>query len=311
MRLQNKVGIVTAAASGMGRAGALRFAREGAAVGVADIDQAGVEAVVREITSSGGRALALVGDLRTDDFARDIVKRTANAFGGIDFVWNHVGHPGPAAIEGIEMADFELAMDLNLRTVLVTTEAAIPEMRVRGGGALLFTASTSGLVGSQFSPVYSMVKFGVVGFVRALAKRLAPDKIRVNAICPGPIDTPMLRVFVARPDQQQAPGEEDKEALIVRRSQQVPMRRTGKPEEIANAALFLLSDEASFVSGRRWRCDRVEPNYARTRSADACSEGRSNSVSRPRNAGSIPQIQTTTIWIPKSPIMKHSTPATP
>jgi len=249
MRLENKIGIVTAAASGMGRAGALRFAREGAAVGVADLDAAGAQKVVDEITAAGGRAIALAGDLRTDDFAREIVRRTANAFGGLDFVWNHVGHPGPAAIEGIDMADYELAMDLNLRTVLVTTEAAIPEMRARGGGALLFTASTSGLVGSQFSPVYSMAKFGIVGFVRALAKRLAPDKIRVNAVCPGPIDTPMLRVFVARPDQQQAPGDEDKEALIVRRSQQVPMRRTGQPEEIANAALFLLSDEASFVSG--------------------------------------------------------------
>src|SRR5947208_3145031 len=86
MRLENKIGIVTAAASGMGRAGALRFAREGAAVGVADMDQVGVEAVVQEITSAGGRALPLVGDLRTDDFARDIVKRTANAFGGLDFV---------------------------------------------------------------------------------------------------------------------------------------------------------------------------------------------------------------------------------
>ena len=249
MRLQNKIGIVTAAASGMGRAGALRFAKEGAAVGVVDIDEKGVAAVVQEITGAGGRALGIVGDLRQDDFARDIVKRTANAFGGLDFVWDHVGHPGPAAIEGIDMKDFELAIDLNLRTILVTTEAAIPELRARGGGALLFTASTSGLVGSAFSPVYSMAKFGVVGFVRSLAKRLAGDKIRVNAICPGPIDTPMLRVFVARPDQQQQPGEEDKEALIVRRAQQVPMRRTGKPEEIANAALFLLSDEASFVSG--------------------------------------------------------------
>lgn len=249
MRLQGKIGIVTAAASGMGRAGALRFAQEGAAVGVADIDAAGVAAVVRDIAAAGGRALALVGDLRQDDFARDIVRRTAGTFGGLDFVWNHVGHPGPAAIEGIDMADFELALDLNLRTILVTTEAAIPELRARGGGALLFTASTSGLVGSQFSPVYSMAKFGVVGFVRALAKRLAPDGIRVNAICPGPIDTPMLRVFVARPDQQQAPGDHDKEALIVRRSQQIPMRRTGKPEEIASAALFLVSDEASFVSG--------------------------------------------------------------
>ena len=248
MRLQNKIGIVTAAGSGMGRAGALRFAREGAAVGVADIDQGRVEAVVAEITAGGGRALALVGDLRQDAFARDIVKRTANAFGGLDFVWNHVGHPGPAAIEGIDMADYESAIDLNLRTVLVTTEAAIPEIRVRGGGSLLYTASTSGIQGSAFSPVYSMAKFGVVGFVRSLAKRLAPEKIRVNAICPGPIDTPMLRVFVARPDQQRTAGQ-DKEALVQLRGRQNPMGRTGKPEEIASAALFLLSDEASFVSG--------------------------------------------------------------
>jgi NAD(P)-dependent dehydrogenase (short-subunit alcohol dehydrogenase family) len=247
MRLENKIGIVTAAASGMGRAGALRFAREGASVGVVDIDEKGVDRVVAEITAAGGKAIGIPGDLRQDSFARDIVRRTANQFGGLDFVWNHVGHPGPAAIEGIDMDDFELAIDLNLRTVLVTTEAAIPEMRARGGGALLYTASTSGLVGSGFSPVYSMAKFGVVGFVRALAKRLAQDKIRANAICPGPIDTPMLRVFVSRPDQQSPT--QDKEALIVQRSQQIPMKRTGKPEEIANAALFLLSDEASFVSG--------------------------------------------------------------
>ena len=204
--------------------------------------------MVGEITAADGRAHALVGDLRQDDFARVIVRRTAKAFGGFDFVWNHVGHPGPASVEGVDMADFDIAIGLNLRTVLVTTEAAIPEMRARGGGALLYTASTSGLVGSAFSPVYSMAKFGVVGFVRSLAKRLAPDHIRVNAICPGPIDTPMLRVFVARPDQQRAGGQE-KEALVLARGRQNPMGRTGTPEEIANAALFLISDEASFVSG--------------------------------------------------------------
>jgi len=248
MRLENKIGIVTAAASGMGRAGALRFAREGAAVGVVDIDAAGVEAVVGEIAAAGGKALPLVGDLSDDDFPRAIVRRTASAFGGLDFVWNHVGHPGPASVEGIDMADFDIAIGLNLRSVLLTTEAAIPELRARGGGALLYTASTSGLVGSAFSPVYSMAKFGVVGFVRSLAKRLAPEKIRVNAICPGPIDTPMLRVFVARPDQQRTAGE-DKEALVQMRGRQNPMGRTGRPEEIANAALFLISDEASFVSG--------------------------------------------------------------
>jgi NAD(P)-dependent dehydrogenase (short-subunit alcohol dehydrogenase family) len=248
MRLENKIGIVTAAASGMGRAGALRFAREGAAVAVVDLDRAGAETVAGQITAAGGRAIALAGDLMQDDFARSIVRQTANTFGGLDFVWNHVGHPGPASVEGIDMADFDVAIGLNLRSVLVTTEAAIPEIRARGGGALLYTASTSGLVGSAFSPVYSMAKFGVVGFVRSLAKRLAPEKIRVNAICPGPIDTPMLRVFVARPDQQRTAGM-DKEQLMQQRGRQNPMGRTGRPEEIANAALFLLSDEASFVSG--------------------------------------------------------------
>jgi NAD(P)-dependent dehydrogenase (short-subunit alcohol dehydrogenase family) len=248
MRLKDKVGIVTAAGSGMGRAGALRFAREGACVGVVDIDEKSVKAVVSEITAAGGKAKGIVADLRKDAEAKRIVKETANAFGGLDFVWNHLGHPGPASVEGLDMADFELAIDLNLRSQIVTTEAALPELRARGGGSLLFTASTSGLQGSQFSPIYSAVKFGVVGFVRALAKRVAKDGIRVNAICPGATDTPMLRVFVARPDQQSTRGM-DPEQLVRQRGGQNAMGRPGRPEEMANAALFLLSDEASFVTG--------------------------------------------------------------
>lgn len=248
MRLLNKIGIVTAAASGMGRAGALRFAREGAAVAVVDLDPDGTEAVARQITDAGGRALALSGDLTDDGFARDIVRQTARHFGGLDFVWNHVGTPGPASVEGIDWQDFDFAMNLNVRSVLVTTEAALPELRARGGGSILFTASTSGLVGSQFSPVYNVAKFGIVGLVRGLAKRYGHENIRINAVCPGPIDSPMLRVFVARPDSQLPPGETP-ESLVVKRGGQNPMRRVGQPEEVANAALFLLSDEASFVNG--------------------------------------------------------------
>jgi NAD(P)-dependent dehydrogenase (short-subunit alcohol dehydrogenase family) len=248
MRLAGKIGIVTAGASGMGRAGALRFAKEGASVAVVDLDAEHAEAVAGEIRAAGGKAVALAGDLTQDAFAKEIVGRTVAEFGNLDFVWNHVGHPAPASIEGIDMADFALAMDLNCRSVLVTTEAAIPILRARRGGSLLFTSSISGLTGSPNSPVYSMAKFGVVGFVRSLAKRLAPDHIRVNAICPGPIDTPMLRTFVLRPDQQ-APAGKDVEALVTDRTARVPFGRPGKPEEIANAALFLISDEASYISG--------------------------------------------------------------
>ena len=254
MRMKDKIGLITAGASGMGRAGALRFAQEGAAVGVVDIDEADVAAVVDEIRRAGGKAHGIVADLKNDADSRRIVGETARAFGGLDFVWNHVGHPGPAAFEGLDLAEWDNAVALNLRTVLVTTEAAIPEMRARGGGALLFTASTSGISGSQFSPVYSAVKHGVVGLVRGLAKRYAKEGIRVNAICPGPIDTPMLRVFVARPDQQATLGM-DKEELVKKRAYQTPMGRPGQAHEVANAALFLLSDEASFVTGAHLTVD--------------------------------------------------------
>jgi len=248
MRLPNKIGIVTAAGSGMGRAGAIRFAQEGASVAVVDLNADAAQAVVKTITDAGGKAIALSGDLTDDNFARDIVHQTVRAFGGLDFVWNHVGHPGPAAIEGIEWKDYDLAMNLNVRTVMVTTVAALPEMRARGGGALLYTASTSGLTGSQFSPVYNIAKFGIVGLVHGLSKRYAKEKIRVNAVCPGPVDTPMLRVFVARPDSQMPAGETP-ETLVQKRGGQVPMGRPARPEEIANAALFLISDEASYVTG--------------------------------------------------------------
>src|SRR6202012_3054405 len=234
--------------SGMGRAGALRFAQEGAAVAVVDLNPEGTEAVARQIEAAGGKALAISGDLTDDGFARDIVRRTVRHFGGLDFVWNHVGPPGPASVEGIDWKDYDFAMTLNVRSVLVTTEAALPELRARGGGSILFTAAASGLQGSPYSPIYNIAKFGVVGLVKGLAKRYGHENIRVNAVCPGTTDTPMLRVLVARPDSQ-LPAGETPESLIAKRGVQNPMRRVAQPEEIANAALFLLSDEASFVNG--------------------------------------------------------------
>src|SRR4051794_11632198 len=216
MRLKHKIGLVTAAGSGMGRAGAIRFAAEGASVAVVDLDPEATDAVVRQITAAGGKAIGLAGDLTSDEFARDIVRQAARQFGGLDFVWNHVGTPGPASIEGLDWKDYDFAMTLNVRSVLLTTKAALPELRARGGGSILFTASTSGLVGSQFSPIYNVAKFGIVGLVKGLAKRYGHKNIRINAVCPGPIDSPMLRVFVARPDSQ-IPAGETPETLVVKR----------------------------------------------------------------------------------------------
>jgi NAD(P)-dependent dehydrogenase (short-subunit alcohol dehydrogenase family) len=246
-RLLNKFGIVTAAASGMGRAGALRFAAEGAHVAVVDRDREAAQAVVAEIERAGGRAIAITGDLRDDEFARRTVAQAAASFGGLDFVWNHCGHPGPAAFEGMDMQVFALAMDLNVRTSAVITADAIAHMRLRGGGSFVFTSSGAGVIGSPLSPVYSAAKFAVVGMARALAKRYGRENIRCNVVCPGAVDTPMLRAFQQRPDAPKA--SEDVEEVIARFGRQNPMGRNGRPEEIANAALFLISDEASYVNG--------------------------------------------------------------
>lgn len=244
MRLANKIALISAAASGMGRAGALLFAREGAKVAVADVNERGVAAVVREIEDAGGEAVAVVADLATDEGAKRIVHAAVDAWGGLDILWNHVGHPAPGRVEGLDMADYEIAMDLNVRTVLVTTAEALPALRARGGGAVLFTASIGGLAGSPFSPVYSAAKFGVVGMMQSLACRYAAENIRVNAVCPGPIDTPMLQVFMQRPDTQG-----NREENLARMRQAMPMGRVGRPEEVAHAALFLCSDDASFITG--------------------------------------------------------------
>ncbi len=244
MRFDNKVVLISAAASGMGRAGALLFAAEGAKVVVVDIDEKGAQAVAEEITGAGGEAIAVAADLTKDDEAGRIVHAAVDGFGGLDILWNHVGHPGPGRIEGVEMADYEIAMDLNIRSVLVTTAEALPALRARGGGVILFTASIAGLAGSPFSPIYSAAKFGVVGLMKSMACRYAPENIRVNAVCPAPIDTPMLEVFMQRPDTQG-----NREENLARMKQAIPLGRAGRPEEVAKAALFLCSDDASFITG--------------------------------------------------------------
>jgi NAD(P)-dependent dehydrogenase (short-subunit alcohol dehydrogenase family) len=244
MRLKGKIALITAAASGIGRAAAVLFAREGAAVAVADIDKGRISDTLGEIKGVGGRGHGIPCDLTRDADSRRIVRETVDAFGGLDILWNNVGHPGPGRVEDIHLDDYDMAMTLNVRSVLITTSEAIPAMRARGGGSIVFTSSIAGIYGSPFSPVYSAAKFGVTGLTKSLALRLAADKIRVNCVCPAPIDTPMLDIFMGRPDV-----EANKHENLARMKQAVPLGRVGTPMEVAHAGLFLASDEASYITG--------------------------------------------------------------
>ena len=248
MRLANKTGIITAAGSGMGRAGAVLFAAEGARVLVVDANGEAALETAELIRAAGGVADVSVGDLSSESYARAIVAEAVNKYGRLDFLWNHVGHPGPSGLEGVATQDLDFALTLNLRTVMFTTSEALPVMRNGGGGSILFTASSSGLQGSKFSPVYSAAKFGVIGLARSLARAHAAENIRVNVVCPGPTNTPMLRTFVRRPGQEasMAGAIED---LVAQRCRLSPMGRAAEPIEIARAALFLISDEASYITG--------------------------------------------------------------
>lgn len=248
MRLANKIGIITGGSKGIGRAGSIVFAREGAAVAVVARGADAVNETVGVITAAGGRAIGLCGDLADEGFARSIVHDTVAQFGGLDFLWNNVGDPGPSAFEHLDLAAYDAALNINVRSPIATTIEALPFMRQRGGGSVLFTSSISGIRASPKSPVYATAKFGLVGLARSLARRHGRDNIRVNVLCPGATDTPMLRVFVVRPDDETRRGK-DPEELIHRRGPELALGRLARPEEIAMAALFLTSDEASFITG--------------------------------------------------------------
>lgn len=241
MRLNGKLAVITAAASGMGKAGVELFVREGATVAAVDIN----EGALNDLAGSLGSAvIPVVADLSTVDGVKASIAAAAERLGGIDVLWAHAGTPGPASVEDMDIDQYYLAVALNLTSAVVAAGEVAKHMRTRGGGSLIFTASVSGLVGSMFSPVYSAAKFGVVGLTKSLAQRFAPDGIRVNAICPGPIDTPMLPGFVARGDDKAQAAENEKKLLGA-----IPLGRVGKPSEVAHAGLWLASDDSSYVTG--------------------------------------------------------------
>lgn len=242
MQLQGKRAVVTAAASGMGRAGCLLFAKEGATVAAVDISAERVGQLEQEIVAAGGRCKGFVADLSTPEGCRAVADEAAAWLGGIDVLWNHAGSPGTAGIENVDAAQFERDVALNLGSAIHVTSSALRHMG--RGGAILYTASVSGLVASPRSPIYAALKFGVVGYMKSVALRLAAEGIRANALCPGPIDTPMLKDFTIRKDES-GDFEQKRQAML----QAQPMGRVGTPQEVANAALWLASDAASYVTG--------------------------------------------------------------
>ncbi|MBI3946635.1 MAG: SDR family oxidoreductase [Armatimonadetes bacterium] len=253
MRLKGRVAIVTGAAHGIGRAITIRFAGEGAAVVAADINGEGAAETVGRVEAAGGRALALTTDVgRAEDVERT-VRAAVQTYGGLDILVNNAGIPGSGPVEEVKEEVFDAVVNCNLRGMWLGCHYAVPELRKAGGGSIITTSSVQGILGFRHTAIYAATKAGILGATRALALELAPDFIRVNAICPGSIrvyDNHEERIarrlgpeFVAA--YRRRFGGRAPEA----RSFAQPLPRVGLPEDIANAALFLASDESSFITG--------------------------------------------------------------
>ena len=245
MRFDGKVALISGAGSGIGRATALGFAGRGAQVAVADIDGARAEAVAAEIATAGGKAVAITADAATIDGVDAMVAGAVKAFGGLDILHNNAfgqpslppGQSRLAFTADIDEKVWTHVIDLALTGVFRATKRAIPELLRRGGGAIVNTASISGLFGDYAIGAYNAAKAGVVNLTRVTAIEYAARGIRVNCVCPGAIDTPLLRPSLALAGFAEAT------------TAAIPMRRLGKPEEMANVVLFLASDLASYVTG--------------------------------------------------------------
>ncbi|MCA3312289.1 MAG: glucose 1-dehydrogenase [Roseomonas sp.] len=246
--LEGKSALVTGGASGIGRATALAFAREGARVAVADIMQDAAQRTVTEIEAMGGEALAIACDVTDDDAVKAMIAATVDAFGSLDCAFNNAGiapyqvNAGGQKIADVAPEAWRRLIDVNLTSVWLCLRHEVAQMRAQGsGGVIINTASILGLVGTATSSAYVAAKHGVVGLTKTAAADHAEDNIRVNAVCPGYIETPMTEETMRRRGER----------IMAR----VPMARMGKAGEIAEAVVWLCSPKASFVTGVSWAVD--------------------------------------------------------
>lgn len=239
-RLDNKVAVITGAASGMGRATAIRFAGEGAAVVIADLNQEGGEAAVRECRENGGRAVFQKADVADEKQVKEAIARAVDEFGRLDITFNNAGLAGALGpLEDITVDNWDRTFVVLLRSVFLGIKHSIPAMRKVGGGSIISTASIAGILGQAGPLVYSVAKAGVIHLTKCAAVELGKDRIRVNCICPGGINTPLLHKHI--------PGGESATKQLLEHIQPIP--RPGEGDDIAGMALYLASDDAAWVTG--------------------------------------------------------------
>ena len=234
-RLNGKVSIITGAAQGIGQATALKFAQEGAIVIVCDVKQAAVDATVAQCQTLGAQAQGFVVDVTQRNMVDATVKAVLEKYGRIDVLVNNAGITQDARLQKMTLEQFDRVIDVNLRGVFHCAQAVTDSMVAQGGGVILNASSVVGIYGNFGQTNYAATKFGVIGFTKTWSRELGPKGIRVNAVAPGFIETPILSTIP--------------EKVIHDMVDRVPLKRMGRPEDIANVYAFLASDEAAYVNG--------------------------------------------------------------